>query len=132
MLIFQQQITSDDLTNNPRVLYLFGDNYTRRGLGGQAKVMRPHGNAHGIATKWLPTTEPHAFFSDDDFDTISEILSVDFHRPRSVIRQGGVVVCPAAGLGTGLSQLPKRAPKVMDLVRTHITTLMSISKGDHS
>jgi hypothetical protein len=29
-------------------------------------------------------------------------------------RKGGTVVCPKAGIGTGLSELPARAPRLMD------------------
>ena len=33
-------ITRDKIKENPDVLYLFGDNLLRKGLGGQAKEMR--------------------------------------------------------------------------------------------
>lgn len=38
-------ITRDKIKENLEVLYLFGDNIIRKGLGGQAKEMRGEDNA---------------------------------------------------------------------------------------
>jgi len=37
---YQKWIERSDLQNNPEDVYIFGDNYARQGLGGQAKAMR--------------------------------------------------------------------------------------------
>ena len=44
-------ITRDKIKENPDVLYLFGDNLLRKGLGGQAKEMRGEPNTLGIVSK---------------------------------------------------------------------------------
>ena len=58
MIIYQKFIYRSDLKANPSVLYLFGDNLQRVGLGGQAKEMRGEPNAVGIATKKAPDNKP--------------------------------------------------------------------------
>ena len=47
--------------------YVFGDNMERRGLGGQAGVMRGEPNAIGVPTKWSPSNRPDAYFTDEDW-----------------------------------------------------------------
>lgn len=111
-LIKQKFINRCDLEDNPKVLYLFGDNTKRVGLGGQAGYMRGEPNAIGVATKWSPSTSKKAYFSDKDFDEIVAIMDKDLARARSQLRNGDNVVVPTDGLGTGLSELPKRAPTI--------------------
>ncbi|XAI95947.1 hypothetical protein [Microcystis phage Mwe-JY26] len=111
-VLFQHRIYRVDLKNNPTVLYLFGDNALRVGLGGQAKEMRGEKNAIGIATKWRPSMEEEAFFSDKDYTAATRIMRSDMDTALEYARKGGVVVIPSDGLGTGLSQLPERAPRI--------------------
>lgn len=124
-LIYQHRIHSDDLRNNPTVLYLFGDNEKRSGRKGQAKPCRGHKNAVGIATKRLPSRSETAFWSDDEFERCSAIIDKDFEPVINHIRRGGIVVCPSDGLGTGLSELQERAPKLFQHIRHHIIALKS-------
>ena len=101
-----------DLQGEPDVLFVFGDNMDRRGFGGQAKECRGEPNAIGIPTKWSPSMDPSAFFSDSDFPYVrSEILS-GFHILADHLRRGGAIVLPKDGLGTGLAKLPTCAPKI--------------------
>lgn len=110
-IIFQKFIFRSDLQANPSVMYLFGDNLVRQGFGGQAKEMRGEPNAIGIATKKTPSNRPGEFFSDDDYtDNISTIMT-DLIPAIDHLAAGGILVIPADGLGTGLSELPQRAPR---------------------
>ena len=68
MVIYQHRIFRKDLKNNPTVLYLFGDNRLRKGLGGQAREMRGEPNALGIRTKKVPNNHPLSFLSDDEYE----------------------------------------------------------------
>ena len=111
-LIRQKFIFRSDLQANPDVLYLFGDNNERVGLGGQAKEMRGEQNAHGIRTKWRPGMAYSDFFKDEELPAIKVMLEEDFKLPLQTLYSGGIVVLPADGLGTGLSKLPELAPKV--------------------
>lgn len=111
-IIHQFDITRDDLHKNRGVLYVFGDNLTNKGLGGQAKEMRGEPNAVGIPTKKRPSMEEGSFFSDADFDAVVPLMSARFERIIRHLEKGGIVVIPAAGLGTQRAELAKRAPKI--------------------
>jgi len=112
----QKWIMRDDLKNNPDVYFLFGDNTIRRGLGGQAKEMRGEPNAIGIATKMTPTSECNAYFDDMDVMTNCRIIAKDFRKACQMRDMGHMIVIPADGLGTGLSELPQRAPETNEFL----------------
>ncbi len=108
---YQKRITRDDLKANPDTLYVFGDNAQRVGMGGQAGEMRGERNAVGVRTKKAPTSGDGGFFTDDEFDRNVVMIDNDLARVRAHLADGGDVVYPADGIGTGLSELPKRAPR---------------------
>jgi len=122
-VIFQKWISRSDLMDNPDKLYVFGDNNKRYGRGGQAKEMRGEPNAFGVPTKWAPWKSDDAYFSDTQYDVVAEIFDFHFKKLKSHIENGTSVVIPADGLGTGLSQLPQRAPKINELLQNLIFEL---------
>lgn len=111
-VISQKFIFRSDLRANPGVLYLFGDNTIRRGLGGQAKEMRGEPNAVGVATKVAPGMGEGDFFTDRDIFHFMRVVDKDLIPAFNHVWNGGIVVIPEDGLGTGLSELPTRAPKL--------------------
>lgn len=125
-VIFQERISRSDLVANPTVLYLFGDNDERTGYGGQAAEMRDEENAVGIRTKWQPTRSPSAFFNDRDYRDICEMIDADMEAVIEHLEEGGAVVIPLAGLGTGLSELPTRAPRINAYLQKKIEELQDI------
>ncbi len=110
-IMTQKFIFRSDLRNNPTVKYLFGDNLVRKGLGGQAKEMRGEPNAIGVATKSTPTSGSNAYFSDAYFEDNMKVIETDLGPAIDHLRGGGILVIPEDGLGTGLSELPTRAPR---------------------
>ncbi len=122
-LLFQEWISRADLQDNPDKIYVFGDNVERYGYGGQAKEMRGEPNAFGIPTKWAPSMSDDAYFSDRQYNDIVIILDLHFQKLRSHIENGTSVVFPTDGIGTGLSQLPQRAPIVNDFLQNLIYDL---------
>lgn len=105
-------IKREDLRANPEVLFLFGDNAMRIGMGGQAGAMRGEPNAVGIRTKWAPGCGPGDYFNDAQHDRIYPMILEDLEPVRAHLKKGGAVVIPEDGLGTGLSRLPDFAPEV--------------------
>ena len=101
-----------ELKARPDWLFVFGDNEQRRGLGGQAKACRGEPNACGVATKRAPSLAESAFWSDADFERCVLIIDADLARAFEQVRRGGTVALPSGGLGTGLADLPARAPRV--------------------
>lgn len=110
--IEQRMIYREDLRANPHVLYVFGDNVQRKGLGGQAQECRGQPNAVGVATKYLPSMSRDAFFGDSSAEVEAQkrIIDEDMKPLFDKVKVGGVVVWPAADIGTGLSDLPARSP----------------------
>jgi hypothetical protein len=122
-LLFQEWISRADLQDNPDKIYVFGDNVERYGYGGQAKEMRGEPNAFGIPTKWAPSMSDDAYFSDRQYNGIVIILDLHFQKLRNLIENGTSVVFPTNGIGTGLSQLPQRAPIVNDFLQNLVYDL---------
>lgn len=128
MLIFQHRITPADLLVHPERRYLFGDNEQRRGRGGQASVMRGQPNAIGVATKRSPSNTSDAYWIDDEFNRVVPIIDADLAPAFEHIRAGGTVVCPSAGLGTGLAELQTRASRVFAVLRWRIVELKRLGE----
>lgn len=105
-------IKRDKLKENPEVLYLFGDNLLRKGLGGQAKEMRGEPNALGIVSKKYPSNKPDSFYCDDDFYSWLEIFSCDIQNLAKEINTGKYTALVIPQIGIGLADLPNRAPKI--------------------
>lgn len=126
-VIRQKWIKRNDVVANPGTLFVFGDNMERVGLGGQAGAMRGEPNSVGVPTKWSPGMQPRDFFSDSDLPVIRPVLDKEFAKLMRHLAAGGDVVIPADGLGTGLSQLPDRAPAVLEYIETTIDALVEFS-----
>lgn len=131
-LILQSFIKRADLTSNPNVVYLFGDNCQRTGLGGQAAEMRGEPNAVGVRTKKAPGRRPSDYFTDDEYDTNVSMIREDLELPMKYLMSGGIVVWPSSGLGTGLSDLPNRAPRTYAYLQSLYSDMLLISdKGPY-
>jgi hypothetical protein len=124
--MYQMQITRTDLRSHPNRMYLFGDNEARKGYGGLASECRGEPNAIGVATKRFPSHADHAFWHDDDIERCCAIIDADLRPAIEHVKRGGTVMCPAAGLGTGLSELPKRAPKIYSHLCNAIAALDTV------
>lgn len=111
-MIYQSRIYRADLQANPDIIYVFGDNAQRYGRGGQAGEMRGEPNAVGIATKWDIRGKDSDFYSDSNWEGCTAQIREDWLPVYHHLQNGGIVVCPLDGLGTGLSELPTRAPRV--------------------
>jgi hypothetical protein len=124
-IIRQQWIRREDLRINRERLYVFGDNIAEQGFGGQAKEMRGEPNAVGVPTKWAPDNDPDSFFRDSDMGWVLPVIIRAFSRIDYHLRCGGEVVIPVDGLGTGLADLPRRAPLIAKLIDVKLSELES-------
>jgi len=122
-LILQHRIFPQDLKNNPKIYYIFGDNEMRKGFGGQARTCRGKVNAIGIATKIAPSMSEGSFWSDDDYDRCTKIIDKDLKLVKELLSQGRIVIYPSDGIGTGLSALPERCPKIYQYLVQQINFL---------
>lgn len=124
-VIRERVITRAMVQANPDRLFIFGDNMERSGRAGQAAAMRGEPNAIGVPTKWHPSRLPDAYFSEADTDNhaVRAAILNAFLEMEGALMEGRDVVIPADGLGTGLAELPTRAPSLYRLIEQHICLL---------
>jgi hypothetical protein len=115
--------TTVSVARRPEALFVFGDNMAGYGFGGQANACRGQPNAVGIPTKWKPSMWKDSFFMDSDFERVKPAIDKAFGRLAEHLRAGGVVVLPSGGIGTGLAELPKRAPEIFRYISLQMEAL---------
>ena len=121
--IYKKYITQKDwfsvkqCNDNPDNLYVFGDNTLRIGKGGQAQI-RDCENSFGICTKRTPSTDDDAYFRDTLSDW--EFIVEDLKKLKEVEKKYKSIIFPADGLGTGLSEMPNRCPKLYTQFSKHL------------
>ena len=108
-------------------LFVFGDNLAHRGYGGQAKECRGEPNTLGIPTKYYPSMENNAFFTDDDYQVVRSaidcaITSIDFSDYKKV------VILPH--IGERRAQLPTSAPKIWDYVQIVLRKIKRLKRNN--
>lgn len=93
---------------NLNKLYVFGDNTDRIGMAGQATI-RQEINAIGLATK----DTCGDYFSDDKIERNKKFINEDIYRIKESMENDmyEVLVFPAMGLGTGLSDMQRQCPR---------------------
>ena len=111
-------------------LFVFGDNIARVGRGGQAAAMRGEPNTLGVPTKWRPGLAETDYFTDADADLaqVRDPIILAFYAMREALSAGRNVVIPADGLGTGLADLPQRAPRIHRAIEARIRALREFSE----
>ncbi len=133
LIIRQHRIYRKDIQANPNILYIFGDNLDREGMGGQAGEMRGEPNSFGIATKrGIGHGYPQDYFFDDQEDVVG-IIDKEFERLSNLIILGNhgyqAIVTPMDGIGTGLSRLPETAPKLLAYIDRKLDFITLINTG---
>ena len=126
-VIYESWIDRKDLQENPESLYLFGDNDQRKGLGGQAYSMRGEPNAVGVRTKKSPSRAPWAFWCDSNYEENIGKITLDLSLAVAYLKQGGTVVIPEDGIGTGLSEMMEHCPRTFEFLNEAVAELMTIS-----
>lgn len=102
-----ERVTRADVQANQDKIFIFGDNLSGKGFGGQAKEMRGERNAVGVPTKKAPSNLPQSFFSDKELAENKRAIDEAFGK----IPTDKIIVLPRAGIGTGLAQLQEKAPQ---------------------
>lgn len=126
---YRKRISRSMLVNEPDTLFVFGDNLLRKGRGGQAAEMRGEPNAVGVPTKKAPSNAASAFFTDEDFDEAVKTIESDLKQIADHLKAGGNVVWPRDGIGTGLADLPNRAPKIWEYLEERRINLEAIASA---
>lgn len=117
VIVQKKWFTTEQIEADRDIYYLFGDNVMRKGTGGQAKVCRDQPNCIGVVTKLKPDYEETSYMSDDDYDINVERITLDLLKIYKLLKDGKTVIFPYDGIGTGVAELPKRAPKTYEYIQ---------------
>src|ERR1700723_234926 len=116
MMQYVKHISRGMFQGNRETLFVLGDNMAEKGFGGQAKEMRGEPNAVGIPTKMLPDMNPTSFFRNEDFDRAKIVINDKVLKLFLHASDGGDIVWPEDGIGTGLADLKNKAPAIWRLI----------------
>lgn len=124
LLSYQGHLTRELCQQHPLAIFLFGDNRARHGFAGQAGI-RNEPNTFGVPTKRIPANAPADFFDGDNAaDQLAVVTSL--LMVKAMARSMDVIVpvmdCGHTSLGTGLSQLPIKAPGLYNLINEQLKT----------
>jgi hypothetical protein len=122
-------ISRSFVKNNPKVLFLFGDNNIRRGLGGQAKEMRGEPNTVGISTKKLPARTDNAYMTDAELDANKAVITADINKAIAEWNTGKYTNLTIPQIGVGLAELPTRAPQTYAHLQSEFQRLENVVNG---
>jgi hypothetical protein len=122
---FVKKWTLNSVENDQLCLYIFGDNNVKKGCGGQA-IIRHLSNASGIPTKKYPNYDYDSYYSDKDYDNNCLMINeaIDIIKKKLETKIYTWLVLPEDGFGTGLAQLPKKAPKTYNYMIDQIYELV--------
>ena len=109
----------------PNVLFVFGDNIARIGYGGQAAEARGEPNSVGIPTKM----SPQEYLYDTQIEIAREPIVSAFVRLGEHLKNGGDIVWPRDGVGTGLARLPDTAPMLFGAIEACKQGLFSMASA---
>ena len=124
--IFRGNWNMKTALSNPKVLFLFGDNFIKKGTKGQA-VIRYAPNSAGIPTKKFPSMNSESFLNDSEFEEnkrkIEEAFRIiEIRVGKELITEANNsnstkcyssfegIMFPENGFGTGLAMLKAKAP----------------------
>lgn len=113
---FVKLYTDELIAQHPDWLFVFGDNYERKGTGGQAKVCRGKPNVIGWPTKRAANHLPAALLKSREFEEWLEVTTPDREAIEAALHAGKTVVFPEDGIGTGLAKLEVNAPNILNYI----------------
>ncbi len=111
----------DYLRKHPDLVFVFGDNLSRIGSGGQA-IIRDEPNTFGLVTKRNPDHKPGSYMTGTPEDY--EAVASDLDRLHQLISTGTSIVFPSSGLGTGLARLQTTAPDLLAYIDAEVSKLI--------
>lgn len=119
---FRRHWTVDDVQKRSHMLFVYGDNDAGIGKGGQA-IIRGLPNTIGVPTKKYPSHNKEAYYTDSEYKQNVEKINDAFLKIIELSKNYKYIVFSADGLGTGLSDLPNKAPKTLKYINQLIKKL---------
>lgn len=121
------KIKRKDIQKNLDVLFVFGDNDERKGLGGMAKECRGEPNTIGLRTKKKPSTSKNSYYDDSEFEANCIKIDEDIKAIMQTAKRYCVIYIPD-NIGNGLAKMTEYAPKTYLYLTKKLTELKSLEK----
>lgn len=123
VILYSGWLTPELCQERDDLIFVFGDNTKRVGMGGQA-IIRTQPNTLGVATKRLPSMAPSAFFSENNEYDLECVID-DLKYLWDALKDGLTIVIPVTlegkpSLGLERAELPQRAPSIYNTICMHI------------
>ena len=125
--IFNGYWTRKDVKDNKDSLFVYGDNDIGVGSKGQA-IIRNEPNAVGIPTKKVPSMVNSAYYRDEELEVNKRKIDKGVNKVLMEFLNNDYkyLVLPKDGFGTGLADLPKRAPLTFKHLKLRINALKKL------
>lgn len=104
-------------------LFLFGDDWMRAGLVGQAKECRGEFNATGITTKIQPNNCPDSFMTDANLILNESLIEKDIETAYEYYWSGKFKHMIILPMGMGVAKLPTKAPLTFKFLQYQLDRL---------
>ena len=118
-------ITLEEIQSKRKEFFCFGDNVQRWGMGGMARICRGEPNIIGIVTKWAPDRAPNSYF--DDATILAQVSLIEEDLIRVALLSIQEAVHYPIGIGSGLAEMPTRAPLTWAYLQTRINQIKEFS-----
>ena len=112
-------ITRKFIQEHRDTIFVYGDNFERRGFAGQAREARGESNTIGIPTKWRPNNNHDSFFYDTQFDEVRSRIDAAFER-IIIEKTLGRKIIFFPNIGMGYAALDDTAPKILEYIQKRI------------
>jgi hypothetical protein len=93
------KITKEFLDSHPNVIFVFGDNLNRMGIGGAA-MLRNHNQSYGFITKKVPTNELSSFYKPKEYQ---EVFHQEVNKLKEFIKDNPKKLFLISKIGAGLA-----------------------------
>ncbi|HYD29218.1 hypothetical protein [Brevundimonas sp.] len=122
----KQYITQQDVRRRRDCVFVFGDNDTRKGRGGQAHACRGEPNTIGVRLRKHAGDHPSACWTDEEFAENRAKIDEDVRAIRAALEAGKTVVFPKGGLGSGSIPIEEAAPNTARYLLEQLAALKAI------
>lgn len=130
LFVFEGDWSEDSIEAAPdNLVWIFGCNVARSGLGGQACIRR-HPRAIGVATKKSPRRTHAAYFNDEEYHENKALITKDLAVIARAVGAGYGVVLSDQLYGSGLARLHEQAPFTFLWLCTKFNALRAYLKGE--
>lgn len=129
IIIYKKNYDRNDISNQPDIIFLFGDNTYDRTISKYIPTMtqaviRGLPNAIGIDTKKNRYTTDSSYISDNDYAWFTKHVDEQINL---AIAMNKTIAIPQGGIGTGRAKLQEKAPKCYLYLRTKLNELLNSS-----